>query len=145
MTPSDTSANCYCKPGLFANASGVCDICKPGSYCEGGFVSVQCPLHSSSPPGSQSRGDCVCNAGSYYGSLALPGSVCMRLPFAQHCEGNCTCAKGWMPVYNVSADGQSMRMHCIMDCALGSYARVNPSTFEKVRRILFFLALTHVL
>ena len=142
VTPTTTSANCYCKAGSYMNAtSQICSPCKAGSYCEGDSNIVQCPLHSMSKEGSKTRSDCQCEPGKYYGSLALPGSECMLLPFAQKCEqggGNniCSCASGWIPIYNYSSatnnNHNGLTMRCIVECALGEYARIDPITFAKV-------------
>ena len=132
MTPTTSSVNCYCEPGLYLGASGRCEVCPMGSYCEGGSLVAQCPLNSVSALGARTRSDCVCDAKGYYGSLAVPGSECMRRPFAQQCDTNCSCAKGWRPMYNVSGDGQTLLMRCVAECALGEYARVDPVTFKKL-------------
>lgn len=139
MTPSATSANCFCSPGLYLGPSGECVVCRAGSYCEGGSRVVQCPLNSMSPPGAKTRSDCVCDPAKYYGSLAVPGSECMLRPFAQKCDpssaensssssssGQCSCAQGWRPVV---VYGSTM-LRCVAECALGEYARVDPVTFK---------------
>ena len=136
MTPTATSANCYCIPGTYQNSEdNSCVLCQADSYCPGGFTMAQCPLNSHSAAGSVSRGDCHCDPG-YYGNLADPTfSACMPLPLAYICDGECTCASGWEPVYNLSADGTTLTMHCISQCNLGEYAKINSKTFAKV---LFF-------
>jgi hypothetical protein len=80
---------------------------------------------------STTRSDCVCQAG-FYGNLANPDSKCRPKPLGFSCEGECTCASGWTPVYNVSADGARLTMRCILQCELGEYAQIEPSTFVKV-------------
>ena len=128
MTPTETSANCYCEPGRYLNASQQCGECPAGSYCEGGSRVTQCPPNSQSPAGARTRSDCVCQTG-YFGGLAQPNSVCMRKPFAQSCVGDvCNCSTGWYPVYY--DEGRTMR--CVSDCALGEYAQIEPQTFRKV-------------
>lgn len=140
ITPTSTSVSCYCAPGWYQlnnNEQVECSICPAGSYCEGGTLIIQCPLNSMSKSGSKTRSDCICQTG-YFGSLATPDSVCMSLPFAQSCDdiNGCNCTIGWNPIYKIQ-DGIS-HMYCISDCALGEYAQVNPSTFEKV---IFFIFL----
>jgi len=130
ITPSSTSVSCYCKPGTFLYAPATCLECKPGMYC-GGSDPSECPRDSTSPPGATTRSDCVCQAG-FYGNLANPDSKCRPKPLGFSCEGECTCASGWTPVYNVSADGARLTMRCILQCELGEYAQIEPSTFVKV-------------
>jgi hypothetical protein len=131
-TPSTTSTHCYCEPGLYLDPTETCSPCPAGSYCEGGSRVEQCPLRSTSARGARTRSDCVCEAG-YYGSLALPGSECRRTPFAQACEtAACACADGWQPLYNLSADGLTLTMRCVSECALGEYAQIEPGTFRKL-------------
>ena len=133
VTPTQTSANCYCQAGLYPDATQACVQCLPGSYCEGGSLIASCPAHSTSLAGAKTRSDCHCEPGVYYGSLALPGSQCMRLPLAQTCAGgSCTCASGWQPIYNLSSDGLTLSMHCIVECSLGEYAQIDASSFAKV-------------
>ena len=68
---------------------------------------------------------------------------CRRLPLAQKCENSgCTCADGWEPVYNLSLDGSTLLMHCILQCSLGEYARIDKQTSAKVRLPRVFEKLT---
>jgi len=136
ITPTDTSATCYCAPGWYANDNAECTLCPDGSYCEGGSLIMSCPLNSMSKKGSKTRSDCICQNG-FFGSLASLDSECIKLPFAQACDDSngCNCTTGWHPIYKKS--NGAITMYCISDCALGEYAQVNPSTFVKV--ILFFI------
>jgi hypothetical protein len=70
-----TSTNidaCVCLPGYKPGASG-CVLCQSGEVCPGGtsveVVVIECPPGATSPPGSDSPADCVCQAG--YGKLSM--------------------------------------------------------------------------
>ena len=134
ITPSETSANCYCDAGSYPENETSCILCEAGGYCESGGSRVACPENSWSAPGARSRSDCVCRKEEgFYGSLANPGSVCRKVPPTMQCEGGrCECAVGWYPVYNTSADGLVTVMRCMTECSLGHYAVIHPSTFQKL-------------
>jgi hypothetical protein len=70
-----TSTNidaCVCLPGYKPGASG-CVQCVSGEVCPGGTsvgeVVIACPPGATSPPGSDSPADCVCQPG--YGKLIM--------------------------------------------------------------------------
>jgi hypothetical protein len=77
-----TSTNinaCVCLPGYKPGASG-CVLCQSGEVCPGGtsveVVVIECPPGATSPAGSDSLADCVCQAG--YGKLIMdvqPGKL----------------------------------------------------------------------
>ena len=138
ITPSPTSSSCYCRAGTFEDSSnGTCVMCQPGMYC-GGSEPVQCPAHSTSALGAVTRSDCVCQDG-FYGALANPGSECKPKPLGFTCSTtNCTCAYGWDPIYNQSADGLSVTMSCLLSCEQGQYAKIDAATSAKVDFFFFF-------
>ena len=107
-------------------------MCEAGSYCEGVGGRTQCPMHSASKAGSKTRSDCACSQG-YWGSLAEPSAECQRVPLAMHCaDEGCNCSEGWEPIYNVSGDGVTVTMQCVLECALGEYAVIDEQSFAKV-------------
>ena len=132
ITPTDTSANCYCQAGTYAADNGTCIECEAGGYCESGGLRIACPENSWSSAGAKTRSDCVCRKEGFYGSLANPESVCYKVPPTMRCDGTCECAVGWRPIYNQSADGLTVVKRCITECELGEYAVINPSTFQKI-------------
>ena len=146
MTSTSTSANCYCVSGSYAQVmnnadnntmgNNNCTECEAGNYCEGGNAHTNCPSNSNSKRGSKTRGDCTCNSG-YFGNLANPDTECQRAPLAVHCQTeNCTCAKGWDPVFQMNAEDTSLNLSCVTGCLLGQYALINPSTMEKIACIM---------
>ena len=77
----------------------------------------------------------------YYGNLADPGTECKRLPLATICDSQgCVCAQGWQAIYNLSLDGNTLTMHCIVECELGEYARINSQSSRLVRLFHLLLA-----
>lgn len=132
VTPTATSANCYCEAGTYYSNGGCVD-CEEGGYCESGSQRLMCPENSWSKHGSKSRSDCICDKSKFYGSLANPGSICYKIPPTMQCENDkCECATGWYPIYNTSADGLTTVMRCLTECDMGQYAVINPTTFQKL-------------
>lgn len=139
ITPSETSAHCYCAEGTYlSTVSQNCTLCEAGGYCETGAQRVLCPANSWSPAGAKTRSDCKCSNGTHYGSLADPGSVCYKVPPTMRCDsgnstrrGACVCAAGWRPVYRVSSDGLTVIERCVTECEVGQYALIDSATFEK--------------
>ena len=62
--------DCKCHPGLTGPNGGTCVQCPAGTYKSAAgsavCVSMDCPLHASSLPGSVSLADCACMPG-YFG------------------------------------------------------------------------------
>ena len=55
------------------------------------------------------------------------------MPLAMHCaDEGCNCSEGWEPIYNVSGDGVTVTMQCVVECALGEYAVIDEQSFAKV-------------
>jgi len=55
------------------------------------------------------------------------------VPLAKVCNNSgCTCAEGWEALYDLSADGNTLTMHCVVECNTGEYAQIDAQTFRKV-------------
>lgn len=131
VTPTATSANCYCDAGTYYSKG--CVDCEEGGYCESGSPRILCPENSWSNHGAKSRSDCICDRTRFYGSLANPRSICYKTPPTMHCDSSqCECAIGWYPIYNTSSDGMTTTMRCLTECNMGQYAIINPTTYQKL-------------
>ena len=85
---SSSLADCACLPGYEGNASNGsdCILCRNGTYCESGRLSL-CPENAYSAPGSDSFFNCSCRPG-FYGN-----TTCTQCPENAFCPGG-------MPIYN---------------------------------------------
>jgi len=72
-----------CAPGLFQNASGLCEACTNSSFCPGDDAAWACPAqHASAAPRAE-LSDCRCVAG-----LAANGTAsCAPCPAGFYCPG----------------------------------------------------------
>ncbi len=100
-TLSASQNQCLCAPGYFGNGSRAgtspCPICTSGSFCPGGNgdLIVQCPVNFTSPPGSSTVGECVCQPGYRYTDntsspkceLCVSGELCFN-GLASACPAN---------------------------------------------------------
>ena len=80
--------SCVCVAGFYRDSFGSCVRCEEGFYCAMS-VRNECPGYSegksTSPPGSNSSGQCLCRPGYY--SFAYVGSGCQLCPPNFYCTG----------------------------------------------------------
>ena len=86
---------CTCPPGFLKTTVG-CELCQANSYCSDGARQSECPAHSWSESGSESRGDCVCDGGFQIKSTSTLPSVTPLLSLdessteCRECGADCT-------------------------------------------------------
>ena len=134
-TLGTASAYCYCLPGTYPDVGlyDACVVCEANFYCADN-ARTRCPDHSVSPPGSDARGDCVCDPRTHYGDLSLPGGVCLPRPPGYTCPnvtgGNsaaaCGCAGGWTAVAHTAPGTGQRYLECTNPCRAGQYAQLQP-------------------
>jgi hypothetical protein len=88
---SSQLSNCRCNVGSYPVMDGAtnlttCTSCPSGSYCDGLAV-TSCGGHYTSPVGSKSKSDCICDTNS----LAVTGAdktiQCVACPHGHKCNG----------------------------------------------------------
>ena len=115
----------------------ACHICEAGFYCQAN-VRAPCPPNSVSSPGAKSRGECICNPMTHYGTLVgTDDNECILKPFAYDCikgvgvgaAADCGCAEGWQiqQIITMSNSNEAkQRIRCVSGCLPGTYATLRP-------------------
>jgi len=80
-----------CNPGTTGTGGEWCEECKANMFCPGGQVTLRCPPHTVSMPGSYKKSHCKC-APRFHGAVGNAKSHrgCVPCPANFHCPGGNT-------------------------------------------------------
>ena len=87
---STAATACICNAGFYGPDGGICTPCAAGKYkvASGSAAAacVECMHKYSSPPGSNTRADCICEVGTVINGEACPSCMSGKYKKLEECE-----------------------------------------------------------